>query len=770
MRTRVSTVVITLATLVAVASSSLAATLLVASHAPFEKAFARQHGAHLTVQYAADRTTERELSGTTAAAEAAGAAGPFRTVTAVPDGAEGPPGLEPPPLTLAGRADPGAGDGAVDVITLTEGRWVGAPGEIVLSAQAGVLAPLGRRLTFPELPGSPELTVVGTASSVTDSADGWVVPWQLPEPDGYQVLYRFTDAGTPEQVAAGQEAVTAGLPADAVAGARSWLTVKENAARDTALFVPFVTAFGVLGLVMSALTVGHVVAGAVGSQTRRIGVLKAIGYTPGGIVRQYVARALLPAAIGTALGVVAGRALAVPMLAEAGDLYGTTGTEGAGWVDAAVAGATLTLVALIAWACALRAGRLRTVRALATAPGTGSTRLGRWAARVAGRLPVPAPVALGLTRPPARPVRAAATVIAIVFGTAAVTFTLGLGTTLADVLQARSHDGADVVVGGGPAPFGASAATVPDPAAVAEVIDAQPGTRTAYAVGTLRATVAGLDGTVEVAAFDGDASWDDYRMLAGRWPAGAGEAAVPTMFLTATGTAIGDSITVGGSGGAAVSVRIVGEVFDLRLDGKTVFTDAATLAGSGLAPDPATVSHHIALRDGVPAGDYLDALNTALEPLGTTARAGGESGSSGQVLALNTLSAVLTLMLVAVAALGVLNSVALDTHDRARELGIHKALGMVPRQIIAMVLTSVVLTGLVGGALGVPLGVALHGWVLPAMASAAGFVLPDSVLSVYGPGSLPALATAGLLIAAVGALLPAARAARLRTAVALRTE
>jgi putative ABC transport system permease protein len=140
------------------------------------------------------------------------------------------------------------------------------------------------------------------------------------------------------------------------------------------------------------------------------------------------------------------------------------------------------------------------------------------------------------------------------------------------------------------------------------------------------------------------------------------------------------------------------------------------------------------------------------------------------VLTLNALSALLTLMLVAVAALGVLNGVLLDTRERVRELGVHKALGMTPRQTVVMVLTSVVVTGLVAGALGVPLGVALHGWVIPAMGDSAGLRLPDSVIAVYSGAQLLPLALGGLLIATLGALLPAGWAARARTATALRTE
>ncbi|MFJ2897219.1 ABC transporter permease [Streptomyces sp. NPDC087218] len=185
---------------------------------------------------------------------------------------------------------------------------------------------------------------------------------------------------------------------------------------------------------------------------------------------------------------------------------------------------------------------------------------------------------------------------------------------------------------------------------------------------------------------------------------------------------------------------------------------------------PTDTSHHIAVAPGTDVSAYVTALNKALAPLGVTARTGALHGGSDMVLTLNTLSAILTLMLVAVAALGVFNGVLLDTRERVRELGVHKALGMTPRQTVVMVLTPVLVTGLAAGALGVPLGVALHGQVLPAMGDSVGLRLPGSVLAVHGGGELLVLALGGLLIAALGALLPAGRAAGDRTATALRTE
>ncbi|MEU5764334.1 ABC transporter permease [Streptomyces asoensis] len=769
-RRRVQTLVIGLATMMAVAACVLGGTLLVVSGAPFDDAFAAQRGAHLSVQFDADKVGAGRLARSGDAEGVSGAAGPFRTATLTPRPQGTAPGW---PITVVGRDEPG---GDVDRVVLLEGRWPARSGEIVLSADSSVFASPGTRIAFPALPGAPALTVVGVARSVTRTADAWVVASQMPAltapgSGGYQMLYRFTEAGTAAQVAAGGRAVTRSVAPGAAVGEQSWLTVRKNAEQDTALYVPFLMAFGTLGLVMSVLVVGNVVVSAVGTATRRIGVLKAVGFTPAQVVRAYVGQALIPAVAGTALGVLAGHLLAVPVLAEAGEVYGSPSLAVAPWVDLAVVAGVLGLVSASAWASAWRAGRLRTVDALAVGRAASAGR-GLWAARLAGRLPLPQPVALGLTRPFARPARALAMGTALLFGAVAVTFTVGMGATLGQVMKARAHDAADVVV---PAPLpdfgppGTARGEQPraDPAAVAAVVEAAAGTGKYYRAATVRATVSGLTGTVDVHAFTGDASWGGYTMVSGRWMGGQGEAVVPTPFLAATGTRVGGTVTLNGLA-EPVTVRIVGEVLDPRNDGMQVFTDVSTLMPA--RPDLAETSHHIALAPGTDVRGYLQELNKDLAPLGVATRAGGLDAGGDVVVTLNALSAFLTLLLVAVAALGVLNGVLLDTRERVRDIGVHKALGMTPRQTVAMVVTSVAVTGLAAGVAGVPLGVALHGWVIPAMGDSVGLRLPPSVVAVYGPAELLPLALGGLLIAVLGALLPAGWAARTRTATALRTE
>ncbi|MGV9289152.1 FtsX-like permease family protein [Streptomyces sp. NPDC003719] len=109
----------------------------------------------------------------------------------------------------------------------------------------------------------------------------------------------------------------------------------------------------------------------------------------------------------------------------------------------------------------------------------------------------------------------------------------------------------------------------------------------------------------------------------------------------------------------------------------------------------------------------------------------------------------------------------LDTRERIHDLGVCKAIGMSPRQVLSLVLA---LVAVIGALLGGPAGYALHHVVMPVMGRAVGTGLPSLVLDVYGPFQLLLLGLGGVVIAMLGALIPAGWAARARTATALRTE
>jgi putative ABC transport system permease protein len=301
---------------------------------------------------------------------------------------------------------------------------------------------------------------------------------------------------------------------------------------------------------------------------------------------------------------------------------------------------------------------------------------------------------------------------------------------------------------------------------VIKAITAQAGTSGYTGVAELKVSAAGLTESVDVAAFTGASSSYGYRMVSGVWFAKAGEIVVATPFLTATRTKVGDTITLTNRG-VAHTVRIVGEAFNTENRGLQILADAATFATS--EPDLQPRDYNIVLKPGTDAQRYVDGLNAALTNVEAHAES-VETDADEFVIIVNTLAGLLTVLLIVVAALGVLNMVVLETRERVHDLGVHKALGMTPRQTISMVISSVVVTGLVGGAVGVPAGVLLQHLVITEMAGSVGFALPASVVDIYHPGQLALYGLGGLVIAVLGALLPAGWAAGTRTATALRTE
>jgi putative ABC transport system permease protein len=781
-RRKVQTVVIFTVLLVSTASATLGIGLLLSSGSPFQHSFAAQRGAEVAASIDSAKATAGQLAATGRLPQITAAAGPFAEATITPRiNTHG--GITLPPVTVAGRASP---DGRVDDLTLDAGRWAQRPGEIVLSRDIpGPGSPaqlIGTKITVTSAPGHPVLTVVGVAKSITDTAGAWVQPAQiaalrLPHaPAAAQILYRFRHADTQPQLSADVTALTRALPGGTITGTSSWLTVKNQESGSIAIIVPFVIAFGAIGLAMSVLIVGNVVNGAVVSGYRRIGVLKSIGFTPAQVVTAYVAQAGIPALAGTLAGVVLGNVLSVPLLSQTATIYGVGKLLVPPSVDVAVPLLMCALVGLAALLPALRAGRLSAVAAIATgrAPRTGR---GYAAHRLLGRLPLPRPVTIGLAAPFARPARTAVTMAAILFGATAVIFAAGLNSSLTDASNGQSHAASEQVqvvpaMHYGTRPKGGS---VPGfggrrPLAaghyrtVGAALQAQRGTLHWVAEAMPMVGVTGLTDQVSTEAFRGNAAWTGYDIISGRWYRAPGEVVVNTGFLTQTGKSVGDTVTLTVSG-KQITARIVGEAFDPHGRGQpAMLTSWQTLGGTSAG---LTVQQYdVGLLPGTNPNAYADALNRALFPNFFVSA----TTNYPIYLTLSALIGTLTLLIALAAGLGVLNTVVLATRDRVHDLGVFKSIGMTPQQTIAMVICSIAGAGLIAGGIAVPAAMILHSYVLRDMANAGGTAIPASYVNVFNPAELLLLALAGLIIGVAGALLPASWAARTRTASALRAE
>jgi putative ABC transport system permease protein len=237
----------------------------------------------------------------------------------------------------------------------------------------------------------------------------------------------------------------------------------------------------------------------------------------------------------------------------------------------------------------------------------------------------------------------------------------------------------------------------------------------------------------------------------------------PTAYFTRTRQHLGDTITAN-LDGRDVHLVLVGEILDIHGDNILLRTAWATLPGNPEAQD-----YEIQLRPGTNANSYAGALQSAAT--GLDIRVPGNSGVDTAFILINGTLAGLALILALIALAGVFNTVVLNTREKARDIAILKAIGMAPRQVIVMVLASVALLGIVGAAAGIPSGMALHRHILILMGQiASSTAVPPPFFNVFSLGMLGLLAGTGVLIAMLGALMPAQWAARSRVTEVLQTE
>ena len=129
---------------------------------------------------------------------------------------------------------------------------------------------------------------------------------------------------------------------------------------------------------------------------------------------------------------------------------------------------------------------------------------------------------------------------------------------------------------------------------------------------------------------------------------------------------------------------------------------------------------------------------------------------------LGLIYALLSLSVI-VALLGIVNTLALSVHERTRELGMLRAVGMTRRQVRRMVRAEAVITAVIGAVLGLALGVAFAAIVSRPLAK-EGFAFAIPV------GTLLVLLVLAAVAGTVAAIPPARRAAKVDVLRAVTTE
>ena len=146
--------------------------------------------------------------------------------------------------------------------------------------------------------------------------------------------------------------------------------------------------------------------------------------------------------------------------------------------------------------------------------------------------------------------------------------------------------------------------------------------------------------------------------------------------------------------------------------------------------------------------------------------------------AINTKSGVMdvfSIIIIAIAGVGILNLLLMAVYERTREIGVLGAMGLKPNQISLLFVLEGIMIGLVGVAAGIILGLAINGYLMKVgldfgnMTQAASYMalIQSRAYPTWGIEKLPLRVSMILIISALAALIPAAEAGRREPAEAL---
>jgi putative ABC transport system permease protein len=160
----------------------------------------------------------------------------------------------------------------------------------------------------------------------------------------------------------------------------------------------------------------------------------------------------------------------------------------------------------------------------------------------------------------------------------------------------------------------------------------------------------------------------------------------------------------------------------------------------------------------LPETAYADGVDATARSLAAEALTARELATelARSVSGLIGLFDVLALIAVAIAGLGIVNTLTVGVHERVREIAILRAHGMTAGQVQAMVVVEATILGVVAAVVAATAGVAVA-WALAVMGG-DGLLAGGPGLPIWHVASVLIL---GTLVAAAAAIYPARLAARL---------
>jgi putative ABC transport system permease protein len=240
---------------------------------------------------------------------------------------------------------------------------------------------------------------------------------------------------------------------------------------------------------------------------------------------------------------------------------------------------------------------------------------------------------------------------------------------------------------------------------------------------------------------------------------------VDKAFADGNGLAIGDRVRFLTQVGARPALEVVGE-----------FEDKADLLGSAIVTQGLMerqfdqrddVFDFVKLAPGADAARVQASLVALMKRAFPVAEVRNQQelkeNQEEQINQLLSLIYALLALAVIVSLFGIANTLALSIHERTRELGMLRAIGMSRRQVRTMIRYEAVITALIGAILGTVLGVIFAALIAQPLKD-EGFTLS------YPVGSLIALLVIAAVLGVIAAIPPARRASRLDVLDSLQYE
>ncbi|MFI1163656.1 ABC transporter permease [Streptomyces sp. NPDC020801] len=732
---------IVLATAGIVASLLLATALFGYATNPWQRIFTQSRGAHVWIHTVKSADTGR-IAGLDGVESVAG---PYVTESATVSSRGTRATVE-----LRGTAS----RPSVGRPLLTAGHWLDArdPDGVVLESRLAraLLAEPGDTLT---LPGTTRtLTVVGVADSAEPryrpgEQPGlvWAPPSAVRDPGGRVIGLRLTDPGDTDYAV--QRAVTV-LGAGAVGEVSTWQQARAEAQGDNRLLGQVLGLFGLGALVAAGLAVHGAIGTRIRGHLRDISVLKAIGFTPGQVVRifllQHVAYALLGAAVAAALT----QGLGARTPGRLGDAIGVwQGLPGHTIALFAVPVGAVLFIGAVTGLAAWRAGRVPPVPVprRAVAPGGRLTGVAR---RALGLRLSPALV-LGWHKAFTRRPRTLATVGRLALPLLLIVVAMSAWTTI-DRFHSRPEElglptaltvRADSGLGDG----GTRALLAREP----QVAAVYPGVEVA-------ALVPGQTATIALRGLGTHQDPYPYTLAEGRPAHGPDEAVAGQGLLDLLDVHVGDWVrmTVGDQ---PQILHIVGRSIEPENAGRVISTSLDTLREND--PHLAPTLYQLRLRPGADPRQVATALATAgrghLDVHTVTNPADG----------LSPLRAVVAGLICVLALIGLIELLTMiggTVREGERDLLALKAIGLSPRQITAITVTATCCTALAAVVVATAVGLPLAHWLINTQGRSSG--IGAGIAEGPSPLLLLLFGTAAVAGATALAALPASRAARRRLA------